>query len=150
MKSITISLISLFTFSQSFSQEFIGSKIDLEQIKQNTINFSQYVMDSNYEMIGASYTLDAKIFPNNTLIIEGTKAIVNYWKIPDDVQITHHKISQKEIKIIGDEAYDYGYYEGQTKKPNGELVDWKGKYVIVWRKVNNTWKMYLDIWNGVK
>ena len=100
MKSITAAFILLFTISKNYSQEFIGSKIDLEQIKQNTINFSQYVMDSNYEMIGTSYTKDAMIFPNNTLIIEGTEAIVNYWKIQDDVQITHQKISQKEIKIV--------------------------------------------------
>lgn len=150
MKSILITAALLFSFLNGMSQEFIGSKKDLEQIKQNTKNFSQYVIDDNYKMIGESYTTDAKIFPNQTKIIEGTTAIISYWTHSDDISITHHKITQSEIKIMGEEAYDYGYYEGQTKKSNGDLIDWKGKYVIIWRKEGEDWKMYLDIWNGVR
>jgi len=30
------------------------------------------------------------------------------------------------------------------------LSSWKGKYVIVWKKVDSKWKMHLDIWNSVK
>ena len=58
--------------------------------------------------------------------------------------------NNKEIKIIENEAYDYGYYEGRTKRANGQESSWKGKYVVVWRKEEDTWKMYLDIWNAVK
>lgn len=150
MKHLIIVVIALITIGQIQSQTFIGNQKDINTILESTKKFSQYVINDNYKMIGESYTADAKIFPNQTKIIEGTNAIVSYWKHPDDISITHHKITQSEIKIMGAEAYDYGYYEGQTKKANGDLIDWKGKYVIIWRKEGEDWKMYLDIWNGVR
>ncbi|WP_209402705.1 DUF4440 domain-containing protein [Pseudozobellia sp. WGM2] len=134
----------------SFAQKYIGPQEDIDQILANAKNFSQYVMDSDYEMIGKSYTEDAKIFPNNRDILTGEEAILGYWHLPEGLETIHHKLMPEEIKVWGDEAYDYGYYEGKTKKANGEISSWKGKYVVVWRKENGDWKMYLDIWNGVK
>lgn len=133
-----------------YSQEFSGNQKDIDQILQNAKNFSGYVVDADYDMIVESYTEDAKIFPNNMNILEGKEAILNYWTLPEGVQTTYHKLMPSEIKIIGDEAYDYGYYEGKTKRANGKESSWKGKYVVVWRKEAGNWKMYLDIWNAVK
>ncbi|WP_103866182.1 DUF4440 domain-containing protein [Aquimarina sp. I32.4] len=106
-------------------------------------------MNSNYEMLGKAYTENAKIFPQKGKIIEGTKGILGYWRLPEGIKTSYHKITQVEIKIVDDTAYDYGYYEGITKKTNGEENSWKGKYVIVWKKENNIWKIYLDIWNNI-
>ncbi|MEO0584930.1 MAG: nuclear transport factor 2 family protein [Bacteroidota bacterium] len=68
--------------------------------------------------------------------------------MPEGVAITYHKVTPEEIKIIGDEAYDYGYYEGKTKSAERGESSWGGKYVIIWRKVEGEWKIYLDIWNS--
>ena len=134
--------------SFGYSQTFNGNKKDINKILKNTKQFSEYVMTSNYDGIAASYTKDAKISPNNTKILEG-KDIIAYWTLPEDVSITFHKITQSEITVKGKTAYDYGYYEGKTKHKKG-TSSWKGKYVIIWKKVNGDWKMYLDIWNAVK
>jgi ketosteroid isomerase-like protein len=58
-------------------------------------------------------------------------------------------ITPVEIKVNGDFAYDYGYYEGETLFTNGRSSRWIGKYVIVWKKENGKWKIYLDIWNSL-
>ena len=100
-------------------------------------------------MIGASYTKDAKIFPQRGKIIEGVADIINYWTLPEGVKTMNHKITPSEITIVGDTAYDYGYYQGETLQANGEKSAWKGKYVIVWKRVGAEWKMYLDIWNSI-
>jgi ketosteroid isomerase-like protein len=42
-----------------------------------------------------------------------------------------------------------GYYEGKSLKQDGEEISWKGKYLIVWKKEANDWKMYMDIWNRI-
>jgi ketosteroid isomerase-like protein len=63
--------------------------------------------------------------------------------------VLHHKSIPEEIEVMGSTAYDVGYYEGRTKKVNGEEESWRGKYVIVWKKEGGDWKMYLDIWNPV-
>lgn len=119
-------------------------------ILSNIKDFSISVMKSDYQSIGMAYTVDAKIFPNNMDILEGREAIIEYWTLPEGVQIKYHKITPEEIKVLDNEAYDYGYYEGTTRRSDGTEVSWKGKYVIIWRKIDQEWKMYLDIWNRIK
>lgn len=149
-KSIITALAILFISNLSLAQEYIGNKKNIDQILKNAENFSKYVVDANYKMIGESYTADAKIFPNNMNILTGKDSILAYWKLPDGIHTVHHKLMPVEIKIIGDEAYDYGYYEGTTQKADGSESSWKGKYVVIWRKEDGDWKMYLDIWNAVR
>nr|WP_297911932.1 DUF4440 domain-containing protein [uncultured Allomuricauda sp.] len=131
------------------AQNFKGNQKDIDQILENTRKFSAYVMASDYDGIASSYTKEAKIFPNNALILEGND-IIQYWTLPEGGHIPYHKITQSEITVEKDTAYDYGYYQGQTKHKDGSLSNWKGKYVIVWKKIEGEWKMYLDIWNNVK
>lgn len=66
----------------------------------------------------------------------------------EGVSIKYYKVMFLEIKIIGDFVYDYGYYEGSFSLVKGELL-FKGKYVIVWKKIEGDWKIYLDIWNNI-
>lgn len=132
-----ITLSSLFVFSQS----------EEDKIRALAKQFSADLMAQNLDAVVAAYTDDGKIFPAGSDILEG-KDLKNYWnpEKPNDWKIVYHKITPKEIKVLGDEAYDYGYYEG--KASNGtDTSEFKGKYVIIWRKEEGSWKMYLDIWN---
>ncbi|MEM6686748.1 MAG: nuclear transport factor 2 family protein [Bacteroidota bacterium] len=149
MKTHLTILILLFGMFTVVGQTYVGDQKDIDQILQNATNFSKYVNTSNYAMIGASYTEDAKIFPQRGDIISGVSAIINYWTLPKGVKTTGHKITPSEITIVGDTAYDYGYYEGTTVRDNGEQNSWKGKYVIVWKRIGGNWKIYLDIWNSI-
>lgn len=149
MKNLIIIILTLASISHLQSQTLNGNKEDIQNILKNTEDFSKYIMASDYTNIAKSYTNDVKIFPNNTNILE-VEDIITYWTLPEGISTTYHKITQTEISIINDTAYDYGYYEGKTKHKDGRLSSWKGKYVIVWKKVDDYWKMYLDIWNNIK
>ncbi len=144
------SLITLIYSAFLFAQTYSGPKEDVNSILENAKKFSSYVMASDYEKIADSYTKAAKIFPNGLDILDSRKEIIDYWTLPEGLETSHHQIFPKEVVIQGDTAYDYGYYEGKTKKTDGSEVAWRGKYVIVWKKNNNEWKMYLDIWNGIR
>lgn len=132
------------------AQNYQGDSSEINKILTNIQNFSQAYMDGDFRKMANAYTLDGKIMPNNTMIIEGHEAIYEQWVLPEGVKILQHKVSPEEIKIMEDYAYDIGYYEGQTKQLDGNVVSWKGKYVIVWQKVDNVWKIYVDIWNRVQ
>jgi ketosteroid isomerase-like protein len=106
-------------------------------------------MDGNSEKLSRFYTENGKIFPNNTNIITGREAIKKRWTLPEGLTIKYHKVTPSEIKIIDDFAYDYGYYEGSSVSQKGES-SFKGKYVIIWEKIDDDWKIYLDIWNNIK
>lgn len=131
------------------AQKHSGNPKDIDIILTNIDLFSSYYINGQYKKLAECYTVDGKIFPDKTDIIEGTDQIEKRWILPKDVKILDHKITPLEIKIIDDHAYDYGYYEGSTLLANGNTVSWKGKYVIVWRKENNNWKIYLDSWNRI-
>lgn len=126
--------------SESDEKEIIHSKIK---------EFSEHVMAGDHEAIGNMYTEDAKIFPSNLDIIEGREAVTDYWYNPSSYTTSYHKVTPEELKIWGDEAYDYGYYEGRSMDSLGNESPWKGKYVIIWKKEDNDWKVHLDIWNRI-
>jgi ketosteroid isomerase-like protein/membrane protease YdiL (CAAX protease family) len=150
MRSIITLLLVAAISLPTTAQTYTGKQKDIDQILEKIEQFSTYVVASDHEKIGAAYTEDAKIFPGDRDIIAGRSDITGYWKMPEDIQITYHKVTPVEIKIKGKEAYDYGYYEGTTKGKDGNESSWKGKYVIIWKKVDKEWKMYLDIWNRIR
>lgn len=120
-----------------------------EKILMVLQKFSKDYMNADYDAMVDAYTTDAKIFPDNVDIIEGLDAIKKRWILEKDSKILHHRMKPVEINFLGDYAYDYGYYEGKTQNVDGSVVDWKGKYVVVWKKQDGIWKMYLDIWNRI-
>lgn len=127
-----------------------GSSDEREAIVKAANAFSKAVMEGNLDGIMDGYTQDAKIFPNNLNILAGDD-LKKYWTPRDNVYKTiHHKITPVEVKFFGDYAHDYGHYEGKTQKPDGSIEEWRGKYVVIWKKEKGSWKMYLDIWNGIR
>ncbi|GAB5565656.1 MAG: hypothetical protein Wins2KO_27190 [Winogradskyella sp.] len=126
-----------------------NEKSDLDIIKENSVKFSEAYMDGDVDTLVSIYTDDGMIFPNNRKILGGKKLLESYWTLPDDVKTLHHKVTAEEIIIENDTAYDYGYYEGKTLTKDNKEVSWQGKYVIVWKKIDGDWKIYLDIWNNV-
>ena len=148
MYTAKILVILMLSAIDSCAQQYNGNRDDIDVILKNTAQFSAYVMASDYQGISNSYTEDAKVFPNKSKILSGG-SIMEYWTLPEGVSTPYHKIRQEEITIVGNTAYDYGYYEGKTKHKDGRISSWAGKYVIVWKKVDTDWKMYLDIWNSI-
>ncbi len=147
-----MALLTLFCLSfssQLYSQAYEGKQKDIDQILKNAEMFSKYYVENNLEKLVASYTSDGKVFPGNTDIIDGTDGLTKFWRRPDDRKVLSHKITPVELKVIKRTAYDYGYYEGVSLNAEGEEVPFKGKYVIVWKKVGSDWKIYLAIWNRV-
>lgn len=127
----------------------LNTNSDLSSIKKNISAFSKAYMAGDIDALVDMYTDDGKILPNNRKIISGKKALKSYWNLPEGVKILHHKVTPSEIIIENNTAYDYGYYEGKTVSKDQKESSWKGKYVIVWKKINGDWKIFLDIWNNV-
>ncbi len=160
MKNLILLLLVLPIFACTQSTPTINSKAEaattnnIEKKKaiilKNIQAFSEALMNQDYDTVVDAYTDDAKIFPQNSRILTGKTAIRNYWTPPagSKRKTTYHKITPEEIKILGKEAYDYGYYEGKSIGNDGKESSWGGKYVITWKEVEpDVWKMYLDIWN---
>lgn len=138
-----------FCFYSSFGQNFDNDKKEVQNILENIEAFSEYYTSGNYEALADAYCKDGIILPPGADIIKGREAIKQRWILPEGLSVPYHKIIPKEIKIIGDYAYDIGYYEGRTVRKDKSEVSWKGKYLIVWKKEDNDWKIYADAWNKI-
>lgn len=132
-----------------YRPELMGPDDDIQQILQEIQHFSKAYMRGDYQAIANAYTEDGKIFPNNADIVSGKESIEQRWTMPQGVHTLHHSITPLEIEILGDTAYDHGYYEGSTRYRNGTVSKWAGKYVIFWKKIKGEWKIHLDIWNAL-
>lgn len=129
--------------------KYTGARDDLDSLLAGMKTFSETYMREDHLGISEFYTEDGKIMPNNTRIIEGREDIAARWKLSDDTDILYHEIQPVEVHILGDIAYDYGYYNGSSKVGDKKPSYWKGKYVIIWKKVNEKWLIDVDIWNRV-
>lgn len=149
MKKTLLLLILVFGAQSSFSQVMLGDKKEIEKIVQNINLFSEYYTSGNYDALANAYCKEGVILPPGADIIKGREKIKQRWKLPDGISVLYHKITPVEISVNGNWAYDIGYYEGTNIKRNGEEVNFKGKYVIVWKKEEGDWKIYADAWNRI-
>lgn len=111
-------------------------------------DFSAAYVRGDADAMTALYTADGVIFPNNSEMIHGHDAIRRYWTLAPGQTVTHHRATPTEIRIDGDHAYDYGVYEIAGTNNGTAWGPSHGKYVIVWRRTPQGWRMHLDMWNS--
>ncbi|MEM9917629.1 MAG: DUF4440 domain-containing protein [Bacteroidota bacterium] len=126
---------------------FTGDRTEIDAIMAQGNKFSEYYVSGNTKALVDIYTEEGKIFPGRTEILKGKEALTKYWSPSEGYVMNAHKVRPEEIVVVGDTAYDYGYYMGRSTNPKGETADWGGKYVIIWKKVDGKWLMDIDIWN---
>ena len=91
------------------------------------------------------YAEDAYVLPAGAEMVHGRQAIQGFW---DNTmkQLGDGKLTIVDVQPLGpDAAREIGTFSFKTKGNASEEVG--GKYVVVWRKINNQWKLATDIWN---
>lgn len=124
------------------------SQGEVARIEELSRRFSAAYMAGDVETMVSLYTPDAVIFPNNSEAIRGHEAIRRYWALPPGQRVTLHRATPTEIRIDGGHAYDHGVYEIAGERDGTAWGPGHGKYVIVWRRTPQGWRMHLDMWNS--
>lgn len=121
---------------------------DEEAIRKLSADFSRDYIAGDFESMANRYTDDAVIMPPGTDVVQGRKAILEFWTRTTR-PVTHKSVPDR-IVIEGDLAHDYGYYYVQSKKPGEEAgKTFSSKYYILWaRERNGEWKIKMDMWNN--
>jgi ketosteroid isomerase-like protein len=94
--------------------------------------------------VAATYSPDANAFPPNAAILKGRAAIQKMWQDVIDSGIASISLGSTEVESAGNIAYESGTYEMKMK--DGKVAD-RGKYCVVWKKVNGQWMLHRDIWS---
>jgi uncharacterized protein (TIGR02246 family) len=91
------------------------------------------------------YTEDGQVLPPNSDFVTGQEAIQLFWQAVMDMGIKEAKLDIVEVERAGDSAVEvsnFTLYGGE-----GQVMD-KGKYMVIWHKEGNQWKLHRDIFNS--
>jgi len=121
---------------------------DSVKIQQLARQFSAAFMRGDAAAMADIYTSDGVIFPEQSEWITGREGIQRYFTLPPGRRITRHVLTPSRIVVDGQHAYDYGTYEIAGERDGTAWGPTRGKYVVVWRRHQDSWRMQLDIWNS--
>ena len=89
------------------------------------------------------YTSEAQLLPANSDFVRGTAAIRTFWQSVIDMGLKGASLETIEVEGHGDTAIEVGRYRLLAV---GDALADQGKYVVVWKNDNGTWKLHRDIW----
>lgn len=76
---------------------------------------------------------------------KGKQAIEAFWQGVMDMGIKNAKLDIVEVEQHGDTAIEMGQYT--LSSADDQVMD-TGKYVVIWKHEDGTWKLQRDIWNS--
>jgi uncharacterized protein (TIGR02246 family) len=122
-----------------------AQKAEIEAVNAKWIEFFN---KGDFAGVASLYTTDATAFPPGSAMVRGEAAIGAMWKSMAE-QVGDPKLITLDVKPLGPSAArEIGTFSLKTKgQPPQEVT---GKYVVVWEKVGNDWKLAADIWNDGK
>lgn len=94
--------------------------------------------------VAAHYSEDALILPPNMEPVKG-KDIAAFWGSFMKMGVKDFKLKTDDVVGNENQLVETGRYE--IYNAENKLMD-KGKYVVVWKAINGSWKLYRDIFNS--
>jgi uncharacterized protein (TIGR02246 family) len=130
-------------FVVSLTAPASAQKAEIEAINAKWIKMFN---KGDFSGIGSLYSTDATAIPPGSAMVQGRAGIETMWKGMAE-QVGDPKLNTIDAKPLGPTAARETFVL-KTKGPTPQEVT--GKYVVVWEKVGNDWKLATDIWNEGK
>jgi uncharacterized protein (TIGR02246 family) len=123
----------------------MGSDVPRAAIEAANAEFAAATSRGEAAAVAAMYTERGQLFPPNEKIVEGRAAIERYWKAAIESGIKAIELTTTEVEGLGDSAVEVGSYTlfGKDRR----AVD-RGKYLVLWKRVDGVWKLHRDCWNS--
>lgn len=118
------------------------------RIEAANAKFVELFNKGDFDGIAKLYTADATALPPGAPMVKGRSAIGKMWKGMAE-QASNPKLTILDIKRLSPTAArEIGTFVLTTKGPS--LKEISGKYLVVWERVWDGWKISSDIWNEGK
>ena len=112
--------------------------------KQFTDAFNQ----GDAAAVAALYTEEANLLPPNSPMIVDRKGIQAFWQNGIDAGGRDLQLTVIELSVNGDMAYEVGKYTLTIQPEEGEAISDNGKYLVIWKRENGSWKVDVAIFNS--
>jgi ketosteroid isomerase-like protein len=121
---------------------------DKATIEALNARFSSAFNRGDFATVASMYTGDAYLLPPGADLVRGLVNIQAFWtkagETLGDVELTTFDVMALD-NMTGREI---GTFSARTKGPQPLVVG--GKYVVIWRKIHDDWRITTDIWNSNK
>ena|SRR5438270_3858070 len=122
-----------------------AQKSEIEAANAKWIDFFN---KGDFGGVASLYSPDATALPPGAAMVQGREAIGSMWKSTAE-KVSDPKLATLNVKPLGPSAArEIGTYSLKTKGSTPQELT--GKYVVVWEKIGNDWKLATDIWNDGK
>lgn len=92
------------------------------------------------------YTMNARVLPPNNEMVEGRANIQKFWQGAITAGLKMVSLETVHVETQGNIAVEIGRYT-TTIPGGGTTITDKGKYVVVWKREGESWKLAVDIFN---
>jgi uncharacterized protein (TIGR02246 family) len=145
MELIMRGIALVITFVVGLIMPALAQKAEIEAVNAK---WAEFFNKGDFAGVASLYTTDATAFPPGSAMVQGGSAIGAMWKSMAE-KVGDPKLTTLDVKSLGPSAArEIGTFSLKTKGPSPQEVT--GKYVVVWEKVGNDWKLASDIWNDGK
>ncbi len=114
-------------------------------IEATNAQFMAAFTEGNAAGVAACYTEDAQFMAPNGEIVRGREDIQKTMQGLIDAGIKEVRLETVEVEGHGDTAYEVG--KGTLTGADGQTID-EIKYIVIWKKVGDAWKLHYDIFNS--
>lgn len=122
---------------------------DVEMIRRVEDDFLAAHSFKDGAKLAEFYTDDALLIPPNEPVIQGKKAIAEWYQeeFKKAPPIENPTVVLEEINVSGNAAFIRGIFTLKFKDDDGIRVE-NLRFISIWyRQKNSSWLFYCDIWN---
>ena len=119
-----------------------------EEIEKSNAKFTEYVRKGDTSGLATLYTENAYLMPTNSPPIVGRENIREFWgAAAQTMGVKDAALTTVELIGEGNTVTEYGEYKLMVEPEGQEAGEDVGKYVVLWKKTPEGWKLHWDIFN---
>ena len=121
---------------------------DIKAIKAASEQYAEAFNRGDAAAFAALFTEGAKVLPPNSPMIVGREGIQAFNQGGFDAGVGDLQGTVIELSLNGDMAHEVGKYTLTIQPEEGEAISDSGKYLVIWKRENGSWKVDVNIWNS--
>ena len=140
---ISIVMVAAFLPALGQTREDKSTAAVRKAIESSTQKFVEAFTKGDAPGIAAMYAEGAKVMPPQSPLVQGRRPIQDLWQglIDTGAKIS---LSTTDVESRGDLAFEVGTYK--LTFTDGKVDT--GKFIVVWKRQKDRWKLFADIWNS--
>ncbi len=151
MKTLTFSMVTLLVLGASGCAQEIDLSAEEAAIRAADEEWQEAAQTRDLDHFLSFYAEDAMVFPPNAPVVSGKDAVRSLWSglMANPGFELNWKPVKVEVAKAGDLAWVQETFELQFQNPEGEVVQDRGKAILIWKKQpDGSWKGAAEIFNS--